>query len=69
MGYSCSLDVGIVVSSNGTARMDQDREQLIHVGTLEIGGGRRKEEEGGGGRRRCTHTCTYHTQIHASHLK
>ena len=48
MGY-CSLDVGIIVSSNGTARMDHDREQLIHIGTLEIGGGRREEE---GGRRR-----------------
>ena len=44
-GYSCSLDVGIVVSSNGTARMDHDRKQLIHIGTLGIGGG-------GGGRRR-----------------
>ena len=52
MGY-CSLDVGIIVSSNGTARMDHDREQLVHIGTLEIGGGkRRREEEGGGGERR-----------------
>ena len=50
-GYSCSLDVGIVVSSNGTARMDHDREQLIHIGTLEIGGGVEERGEGGG-------TCT-----------
>ena len=48
-GYSCSLDVGIVVSSNGTARMDHDREQLIHIGTLEIGGGGGVEEGGEGG--------------------
>lgn len=51
MGY-CSLDVGIIVSSNGTARMDHDREQLIHIGTLEIGGGKRRREEEGGGERR-----------------
>ena len=51
MGYY-SLDVGIILSFSGTARMDHDREQLIHIGTLEIGEARRKEEEGGGGKRR-----------------
>ena len=45
MGY-CSLDVGIIVSFNGSARMNHDREQFIHIGALEIGGGR---GEGGGG--------------------
>ena len=59
-GYSCSLDVGIVVSSNGTARMDHDREQFIHIGTLEIGGGEEgggregRKEEGGEGGGTCT---------------
>ena len=58
MGY-CSLDVGIIMSSNGTARMDHDREQLIDIGTLEIGGGKREEEEeggGGGGGIQCMYT-------------
>ena len=64
MGY-CSLDVGIIVSSNGTARMDHDREQLIHIGTLEIGGGKREEE----GEGVCTHTdkCTPNLVSHNTH--
>ena len=61
MGY-CSLDVGIIMSSNGTARMDHDREQLIDIGTLEIGGGKR--EEGGGGRRRRRRYMYTYRQMH-----